>query len=171
MSRPLDRLSWALGFAQMGFGAVRALEGKRLTVMQDQLHAFVIAQLGRPALGTEQVRRLTQEGIWNLRGGLKERIAAARTLTGWAENLPRRLTFDAAGAPHVRPDGKDLPTLFYNCAFDLVAAEGARIAKCARRNCDNLLVREGRSIYCSSRCSQYTRTMKHRQKQNEADNV
>ena len=106
---------------------------------------------------------------------MQARIAAARTPAGWGEQLPRRLTFDATGAPQVRLDSKNLPALFFNSAFDIVEAEGKQIAKCERHNCDNLLVREGRTVYCSARCSQTARTMKHRHKKaleaNEVENV
>jgi hypothetical protein len=167
MSRPLDRLHWMLEFARLKFEAVAALEGAELAALQDAVNAFVTAQLGRPPFATMQIRRLTREDLWNLRSRLYVRIEAfigsPDSPAGWRDpGLPRRLTRDKTGALRVIPDSGDIDGIFLGCAFALAVAEGARIVKCARHNCNNVLVRRGRSTYCSKRCSQYVRTMKYR---------
>ena len=165
MSRPLDRLAWMLEFIRLKFESVAALEDAELAEVQNQILAFVTAQLGSPVFSTTQIRRLSREDIWNLRSRLQEQVRsfASGSPAGWKnDGLPQRLTRDETGAIHVRPDSADVQGIFFDCAFALARAEGARIIKCARHNCDNFLVREGRSTYCSKRCSQYVRTMKWR---------
>jgi hypothetical protein len=184
MSRPLDRLTWMLEFIRLKFKTVTALEGARLAAVQDQIHAFTSGQLRNPLLDTAQtqldrfqVRRLSQEDLWRMRDGLQTRIHAwfmdrPDLLVGWKEDgMPRRLLRDKDGKPYMLLDTKDVQTVFFDCAQQLVHAEGERIIKCARPKCDNLLVQEGRSAYCSKRCSQYVRTNKWRQKTGRVENV
>jgi hypothetical protein len=171
MTHSLDRLRWMLEFARLDFEDVTAPEGA--AVLQHQIFVFITGQTGYPV--NAPVRELTPERRWEMRKGLQVRISSYIKSSpdnpiGWKsdEGLTRRVIRGKDGAPHVIPIGT-IEQIFFDCAQSLVSTEGKRIAKCARSNCDNFLVLEGRTTYCSKSCSQYVRTNKWRRK--EAENV
>jgi hypothetical protein len=55
----------------------------------------------------------------------------------------------------------DVRAVFMVHVADLLASEGRRVTKCARRACEKLFVRRKRGIYCSPACSQKERTQRH----------
>jgi len=73
-----------------------------------------------------------------------------------------------SGAGRLMPWGMpDL--LFEHFAAELIAAEGARIENCQRSQCGQLFVCRKRGAYCSKRCSQYVRTKRYREKQQNSE--
>ena len=163
MQSALGRLAWLLEFARRPPGV--GLRGRALMDLQEQILMFCNCQAGVHfasdlvrQLGTDTMLGLQREVQVGINSYLYDRTG------GWL--LPRvkqRLVrdprtgsgrFELTGAPK---------ELFLQFAASLVAAEGARIANCARPGCDNLFVCRKRGAYCSKRCSQYVRTKRYRE--------
>ena len=77
------------------------------------------------------------------------------------ENLRALLTSPRHGPPRASYAGELGPILMM-ASRDLLAREARRIARCAGPDCSRLLVRRKRGAYCSTRCSQRARTLRHR---------
>jgi hypothetical protein len=181
MQHPLDRLQWMLQTIRLKPKKVSTAKGADLIALQNQVQYFAILQFGLVGYDTASARKqITADNLCALLIRLKDKIdGLVRRNEAWP--IPAEVPLKMSR----REDGKMLivlerrhesvAALFERGAFDLVRAEGHRIAKCERHNCDNLLVREGRTVYCSARCSQTARTMKHRHRKaleaNEVENV
>jgi hypothetical protein len=95
-----------------------------------------------------------------LRAGFDALLAGAMWLLS-IENLTANLTSPRHGPPRAFYAG-ELSAVLTMAARDLLAHEAGRIARCAAPDCSRLFVRQKRGAYCSKRCSQRARTLRHR---------
>ncbi len=160
----LGQLDFVLEVAQWKPEKFEALAGEdELTKTQAAIALFCFKRRG-PIIGLATARALTREQIYlDLRERLKMGLQAyLHDPRGWAINA--RLVRDAAtGEGHIEFTGNAID-LFVGRAAELVLAEGARLAECARPDCGTLFIRRKRGVYCSKRCASYTKTMNYRRR-------
>jgi hypothetical protein len=169
MRTELGRLAWLLEFAQRRLGPT--LTRDEVTDLQDQILAFCLCQAG-PHFNSPDTAILIAPALLNLQTQIRHGIHCflGDPPQEWRlREITRSLIRDPkSGAGRLMPRGKpDL--LFEHFAAELVAAEGARIAKCQRPQCGQLFVCRKRGAYCSKRCSQYVRTKRYREKQQSSE--
>jgi hypothetical protein len=154
------RLRWLVDFAQ---GPQEV--APNLANINAEIFEFAMRTL-RGSLGAVSP---SAAGVVSLRGEL------AVKLCGWVKEGELEISSQELGAfTRILVRGSDRGSrilsgyqgstrgaLLMACA-DLIAAEGGRIARCARESCGRLFVRVKRGEYCGPQCSQRVRTERYR---------
>jgi hypothetical protein len=142
-----DRLRWLLQFAQgEDFGETEKLGIEALAFALGGSQPHPPGEARR--LSEEQLSELsrrTRSGIVNLLKGYSWRAqnhALVFEVSAHPKSSGTRLTF-----------GGPLSDCFMATAMQLVANEISRIRICGHPTCGRLLLRKGRSEYCSTKCS------------------
>jgi hypothetical protein len=171
----IERLRWLLAFCSREPREVRRLSAQALTDLGTEAECFAIGGGYFPNFGREH--SFSRRG--RLLGTVEHRLTAA-DLAWLVEQSRSNIRNLLAGAAFViqlgggrkiwralsstfrETTGGDARSIFLMRTFDLVQAEGRRIAKCA--SCEKLFIRRKRGAYCTPSCSQRERTRRYRQK-------
>jgi hypothetical protein len=169
MRSELGRLAWLLEFAQRPLNP--ALTKDEVTNLQDRILAFCVCQAG-PHFNSQDMATLGATSLLKLQAHVRHGIGCflGNPPQVWRLREVKRVLIrdPKSGAGRLMPWGMpDL--LFEHFAAELIAAEGARIENCQRSQCGQLFVCRKRGAYCSKRCSQYVRTKRYREKQQNSE--
>jgi hypothetical protein len=142
-----DRLKWLLKFAQREeFGATEKLG----------IEALAFALGGSQPHPPREAERLSEKQLSELSGRTRSGIVNLLKGYSWrAQN--QALVFEISAHPKGSATrltfGGPLSDCFMATAMQLVANEISRIRICRHPACGTLLLRKGRSEYCSTKCS------------------
>ena len=155
----LRRLGFLLGLIQIKTEEFQKHK-KQERNLSDRLAIFTQSapEAFRPLHTTEIVKVISEirAGIEALHAGKPWTITA--TLTGQIQ--PGRRT-GVAPRPHY---AGDLAAAVLWSAYELVGAQGERIAQCQAPECRTLFVKRKRGLYCSPQCSQRVRSAHYYEK-------
>jgi hypothetical protein len=174
----LDRLRWLISFSNRSPEEFQPASGANLLDLEEDAFYFASRGWHFPERGhsvwRDQKNRIVKKTEHKLtakdmRELAKQIDSAIRELLAgrsahFSVEPARQRIWRAISPSFAQTWGGDWRVMFLMSAFDVLAAEGRRIAKCARGSCAKVFVRRKRGAYCSRACSQRERTRRYREK-------